>query len=130
MTFDATSREYCTVRRVRTNTPLQALTLLNDPASFEAARALAMLMITAGDTPAVRARDGMKRVLSRDPAPAELDRLVATFDKELAHYRDQPEAAAQVAGDVADTREASIELAAWTIVANVLLNLDEAITKE
>ncbi|MGH9310742.1 MAG: PSD1 and planctomycete cytochrome C domain-containing protein, partial [Vicinamibacterales bacterium] len=111
MTFDATSREYCTVRRVRTNTPLQALTLLNDPASFEAARALALLMITAGDTPAARARTGMKRVLSREPAPAELDRLVATFDKELVHYRDQPEAAAQVAGDVADTREASIELA-------------------
>ncbi|MGH9309981.1 MAG: DUF1553 domain-containing protein, partial [Vicinamibacterales bacterium] len=130
MTFDSTSREYCTVRRVRTNTPLQALTLLNDPASFEAARALAMLMITSGDTPAARAKVGVKRVLSRDAAPAEIDRLVAAFEKELAHYGEQPEAAARVSGDVADTREASIELAAWTIVANVLLNLDEAITKE
>ncbi len=70
MTFDATSREFCTVRRVRTNTPLQALTLLNDPASFEAARALAGRMVAAGATPAARAAQGVKLVLARPSRPA------------------------------------------------------------
>jgi len=117
MTFDATSREYCTVRRVRTNTPLQALTLLNDPASFEAARALAGRMIAAGSDRRSRAALGIKLVLSRAAKPAELDRLVSLYEKELDHYRPRDGAA-------------SAELAAWTMVANVLLNLDEAVTKE
>jgi len=116
MTFDATSREFCTVRRVRTNTPLQALTLLNDPASFEAARALAGRMIAGGSTPAARAAAGVKLVLARDSRPPEVERLVALYDQELAQYRKRGESEA--------------ELAAWTMVANVLLNLDEAITKE
>jgi hypothetical protein len=116
MTFDATSREFCTVRRVRTNTPLQALTLLNDPASFEAARALARRIADGGASPAARAAWGVKLVLSRPSTPAEVDRLVALYDKELAQYRQR--------GD------SDPEMAAWTMVANVLLNLDEAITKE
>jgi hypothetical protein len=116
MTFDATSREFCTVRRVRTNTPLQALTLLNDPASFEAARALARRMAAGGATPATRAAWGVKLVLSRPSTTAEVQRLVALYDQELAQYRQRG--------------EAEPELAAWTMVANVLLNLDEAITKE
>ena len=84
------SREYCTARRVRTNTPLQALTLLNDPASFEAARALAARMMTepaAGDTARSRAAFGIMLVLSREPAPAEVDRLVALYEGERTHYR-------------------------------------------
>jgi len=116
MTFDATSREYCTVRRVRTNTPLQALTLLNDPASFEAARALARRIVAGGTTPAARAAWGVKLVLTRPSKAAEVERLVALYDKELAQYRQRG--------------ESEPELAAWTMVANVLLNLDEAITKE
>jgi len=117
MTFDATSREYCTVRRVRTNTPLQALTLLNDPASFEAARALAGRMIAAGGDRRSRAAFGITLVLSRAAQPGELDRLVSMYEKELDHYRTRDGAA-------------SADLAAWTMVANVLLNLDEAVTKE
>ena len=116
MTFDATSREFCTVRRVRTNTPLQALTLLNDPASFEAAGALAKRMMEKSDARA-RAAFGIKLVLSRNASPAEIDRLLTTFEQELSHYGAR--------GD-----RASAELAAWTIVANVLLNLDEAVTNE
>jgi hypothetical protein len=116
MTFDATSREFCTVRRVRTNTPLQALTLLNDPASFEAARALARRMASAGSTPAEHAAWGVKLVLSRPAGRAEVERLVAVYEKESASYRQRGNADA--------------DLAAWTLVANVLLNLDEAITKE
>ncbi len=116
MTFDATSREFCTVRRVRTNTPLQALTLLNDPASFEAARALARRMAAGGTTSSTRAARGVKLVLSRPAGAAEVQRLVALYDKELAQYRRR--------GD------SDADLAAWTMVANVLLNLDETITKE
>ena len=116
MTFDATSREFCTVRRVRTNTPLQALTLLNDPASFEAARALARRMVSGGSTAAARAAWGVKLVLSRPAERDEIDRLVAVYEKESASYRQR--------GD------ADADLAAWALVANVLLNLDEAITKE
>jgi hypothetical protein len=116
MTFDATSREFCTVRRVRTNTPLQALTLLNDPASFEAARALAGRMVAGGTTPAARASTGVKLVLTRPSQPQEVERLVALYEQELAQYRKRG--------------ESEPELAAWTMVANVLLNLDEAITKE
>ena len=116
MTFDATSREFCTVRRVRTNTPLQALTLLNDPASFEAARALAKRMMEVGDQAAVRAARGIKVVLAREAKSAEVDRLVSTYEQEREHFKKR--------GD------ADPELAAWTIVANVLLNLDEAVTKE
>jgi hypothetical protein len=127
MTFDATSREFCTVRRVRTNTPLQALTLLNDPASFEVARALATRMIAHARDVRGRAAFGVKLALSRDASPAELDRLVAVFEQELAHYRSQSSAADARSGDGSDD---TAELSAWTIVANVLLNLDEAITKE
>jgi hypothetical protein len=66
-------------------------------------------------------------VLSRETRPAELDRLVAVHDEELKHYRTRPDAAALVAGS---SDEDPGELSAWTIVANVLLNLDEAVTKE
>jgi hypothetical protein len=114
--FDATSREFCTVRRVRTNTPLQALTLLNDPAFFEAAGALARRMMSAGADTRTRLRAGVRLVLSREPLPAELDRLAAVYDREIAHYRGQG--------------SQSAETAAWTIVANVLLNLDETVTRE
>jgi Protein of unknown function (DUF1553)/Protein of unknown function (DUF1549) len=117
VTFDATSREYCTVRRVRTNTPLQALTLLNDPASFEAARALGSRMIAVGGDTRSRAAFGIKLVLSRAAKPTEVDRLVSMYEQELDHYRTRDGAAAA-------------DLAAWTMVANVLLNLDEAVTKE
>ena len=126
-TFDATSRELCTVRRVRTNTPLQALTLLNDPASFDAARALARRMAAVPGGAAPRAAFGVKLVLSRDATAAEVARLVATYEQELEHYRARRDAAALVApgGD-----EDPADLSAWTLVANVLLNLDEAVTKE
>jgi hypothetical protein len=131
LTFDATSREYCTVRRVRTNTPLQALTLLNDPASFEAARALAARMRTdaaAGPTLEARAAYGFRLCLTRPPSAAETARLVALFRTESRHYRAHAADARAVIGGGADADAA--DQAAWTIVANVLLNLDEMITRE
>jgi mono/diheme cytochrome c family protein len=131
MTFDATSREFCTVRRVRTNTPLQALTLLNDPASFEAARALAARILAESKNPSLQARAayGLALVLSRAPKPEEIDRIARLVAQERAHYAAAREAAASVV-DARDRSAADLpDRAAWTIAANVLLNLDEAVTK-
>ena len=138
MTFDATSREFCQVRRVRTNTPLQALTLLNDPASFDTARALARRMlqeavaspVTAANSARARAAFGIKLVLSREARPDELTRLVALYERERGHYQERSSDAAKVVGRDGDRTSDEAELAAWTIVANVLLNLDEAVTKQ
>jgi hypothetical protein len=137
MTFDATSRELCTVRRVRTNTPLQALAMLNDEGFFEAARALAGRMTLEGGTTALaRAAYGFRLVTSRTPTAAETNRIVASYEKQLAHFRAQPGAAERVvtgfnrqqpAVSVAGSRV--VERAAWTMVANALLNLDEAVNK-
>jgi hypothetical protein len=131
LTFDATSREYCTVRRVRTNTPLQALTLLNDRASMEAARALAARVGAVPDA-AGRATLAFRLVLSREPSAAERARLLAYVAGERAAFARQPTAAAQVAtgqGRAGGTPPATADAAAWTLAANVLLNLDEAVTK-
>jgi hypothetical protein len=134
MTFDATSREFCQVRRVRTNTPLQALTLLNDPASFEAARALARRMMAetsagAANKSRARAAFGVKLTLSREATPEEVTRLVALYDGERQHYQQRSAAARQVAS-ARDPQADAADLAAWTMVANVLLNLDETVTKQ
>jgi hypothetical protein len=187
MVFDATSREVCTVRRARTNTPLQALTLLNDEAFFEAARALAARMLAEGvvDAPVstaaalaegaalpdtngvvrLRASDvrqpvvgtrkpqaggkpeagsrkpeageaperriaayGFRLATARWPTPRELDRLVTSYERQLAAFRKRPSNAARVTTLPADTPQLA-ERAAWTMVANALLNLDEAVSK-
>jgi hypothetical protein len=122
MTFDATSREFCTVRRVRTNTPLQALTGLNDEAFFEAARALASRVLHEGPSSASgRAAFAFRLVTGRYPSAAEIARIEQSLKRQLAHYRARPTDARKVADDE--------ESAAWTLVANALLNLDETVTK-
>jgi hypothetical protein len=111
-TFDAPSREFCTVRRARTNTPLQALTLLNDPAFFEAARGLAGRMMTEGGAEAKsRLEYGHRLCVGRLPEPAELRILLELYDRTL-------------------TRSDGDPAAALTLVANALLNLDETVTKD
>ena len=98
MTFDATSREFCTVRRVRTNTPLQALTGLNDEAFFEAARALAMRVGAPGPADAHAARQRGVPARHR-PAPqrsAKSTPWSASYKRQLAHYRARPADAAKV----------------------------------
>jgi mono/diheme cytochrome c family protein len=133
MNFDATSRESCTVRRTRTNTPLQALTLLNDEAFFEIARGLARRMLDEGGAN-VQARlvYGFRLCAARAPNAAELARLVKLYEQQLAHYRTQTAEAAQlIAPQLQPSGQASAaELAAWTVVSNVLLNLDATLTKE
>jgi len=176
MSFDAPSREFCSVRRSRTNTPLQALTTLNDPAFVQCAQALARRMlnepkpmtitadVAASEAAAAEARAGygFRLCLARPPKPAELKPLVALYQRELDHYRGDtkgalamigapaPAAVAKAAppasgseanvggsepaadrgGEKSHDHGASPELAAWTVVANVLLNLDATITKE
>jgi len=134
-TFDAPNREVCTLRRPRTNTPLQALVTLNDPVYVEAAQALARRMIReGGGTPADRATRGFRLVLARRPTAPELDRLVELHDEAAAEYSADEAAARAMATDplgeppadlAIDSPEKLADLAAWTVVANVILNLDE-----
>ncbi len=114
--FDAPSREYCTVRRQRTNTPLQALTTLNDPAYVEMATHLARRMRQAGDEPDERAGYGFRCCVARTPTDEELAQLVALYHRERSEYG-------------ADHSPDEAEQLAWTVVANVLLNLDATLTK-
>ena len=128
--FDAPSREFCTVKRPRTNTPLQALTTLNDPAFFEAAQALAKRMTNeAGSSPSSRAVYGFRLCASRHPTRAELDRILTYFNQELARFQHDPEATLNVVQSE-NLASDSPELAAWTMVSNALLSLDETMTKE
>jgi hypothetical protein len=131
MTFDATSREHATVRRVRTNTPLQALVALNDEAFFEAAQALAVRVLR--EAPAsneARATYAVRLVATRKPSAAEIERICASLEKQLQRFRNDPAAAARtIKGHAIDGMDAP-EQAAWTLIANALLNLDETVTKE
>lgn len=132
-TFDAPNREVCTVRRVRTNTPLQALVTLNDPVYIEAAQALARRMLKEGGaTTATKATYGFRLVLSRTPHEAELSRLVTLYEQSLARFGANADDAKRIAteplGPAPDETNVA-ELAAWTVVGNVLLNLDETVMK-
>lgn len=129
-TFDAPSREFCTVRRIRTNTPLQALTTLNDPAFLDAARGLAVRMRQVGgpDIP-TQITYGFRACTARAPNGRELARLVTLEKEEAARYKADPQSAAKLIGAGQDPA-AQAQMAAQTVVANVLLNLDETLTKE
>jgi hypothetical protein len=134
-TFDAPSREVCTERRPRTNTPLQALTTLNDPAFLAAAGGLARRIATEGGRrDRQRMVFGFKAVLGRAPSKREvvpalelLDKARGRFAADAAAAEKLVAAAALPPAGVAGATTA--ELAAWTVVANVLLNLDETLTK-
>jgi hypothetical protein len=133
-TFDAPDREKCTARRPVTNTPLQALIELNDPTYVEAARALATRALHEGgrDTSS-RIQYAFRLVTGRRPSTAEQRVLVNLLNRELNTYRTDQTAAAKlisVGESKADGTLAPGELAAWTIVASTIFNLDEAITKE
>ena len=131
LTFDAPSREFCTVRRIRTNTPLQALTLLNDPAFFETARALGKRLVAeGGPDPAARATLGFRLCTARRPARAELEKTLGFYQAQLAKFQHDEKAAKEVIQDDKLPATAAADLAAWTMVSNVLLSLDETVTKE
>ena len=131
--LDAPAREICTVRRARTNTPLQALALLNDVQFFETARHLARrMMVEGGADPDGRIRLGWRLATARPPSPQESDELRELLEHYQAIYTEDPEAALELLG-VGDSEPdgtlPASELAAWTLIANLLLNLDETVTK-
>jgi hypothetical protein len=132
-TFDAPSREICTIRRVPTNTPLQAFVTLNDPAFVEMAQALARRIVREGGaTPRERAAFGLRLCLARPPRDEQVAEIVALFDHQLDIYRKDSTAAQQITTDPlgpAPTGLDAGELAAWTVVSNVLLNLDAVLSK-
>jgi hypothetical protein len=131
--FDVPSREACRVRRARTDTPLQALTLLNDTTYLEAARVLAQRVMRKATSMEDRLTFAFKCVLSRPPTKEELSLLTSGLQKRIATYRKDPAGAKEVVfmGDAPiDLGLDRAELAAYTIAASTLLNLDEAVTKE
>ncbi len=131
--FDAATREFCTVRETRTNTPLQALTLLNDPSYIEASRMLAERVMHEVEAPAERLSRAMLLVVARQPTPGEITVLEASLDRHRARFAAAPgeaERLLSIGQSRPDPRLPAGELAAYAAVCSTLLNLDEAVTKE
>ncbi|MGD9632424.1 MAG: DUF1553 domain-containing protein [Pirellulales bacterium] len=132
-TFDAPSRESFCVRRERTNTPLQALLLMNDPQYFEAARALAGRVAEAdGITPAARAAYLYRLCTARYATDETTSELVGLYESQLQRLSRDETAVKNLLGTEPQLASADLEadeLAAWTIVANLILNMDEVLTK-
>ncbi len=133
ITFDAATRNYCVVKRQTTSTPLQALVLLNDPQVTEASRAFAERMITeGGNSPKSRIQFGFRNATSRYPQDKELEALTEILEFEQATFADDPGAALALlsVGERSIAKDyKNSELAAYSVVASALFNLDETITK-
>ena len=133
VTFDAPSREACTVRRARTDTPLQALVLMNDVQFVEAARNLAQRMMNeAGPKPQDRITFAFRLATARRPRPDESAVFLKLFKQQLKIYQHNSKAAAKLVsiGESKRNKKLNVnELAAWTMIANLILNLDETVTK-
>jgi hypothetical protein len=131
--LNAPSREFCTVRRERTNTPLQALVTLNDPQFVEAARHLAQVALKeGGDTVDGRVDVMARRLLARPLRDGEFQVVRGVVDDLLAHYRTHPDEAKKLVNVGESRPDAALDvptLAAWTMTANQLMNLDEVLTK-
>ncbi|MEP6754831.1 MAG: DUF1553 domain-containing protein, partial [Chthonomonadales bacterium] len=128
LTFDSTSRESCTVRRIRTNTPLQALALLNDTVSMDASRAMGHKLSAMTSVPIeIRMQLAYRMVTSRPANTDEIRVLIRFYNNALKKFEANPASASSLmilsSGNL-------LEQAAWTMVSNLLLNLDEAITKD
>jgi len=132
-TFDAPSREVCTIDRAVTNTPLQALVMLNDPQFVEASRFLAERTIKeGGDDVESRINYVFETMTGRSPSSGELQTLSSRLEDELLYFKERPEAAIdylKVGEAHRDAEIDSVEHAAWTSVASLILNLSETITR-
>ncbi len=127
VTFDSPSREFCQLRRIRTNTPLQALVTLNDPVYVEASRRLAAWMQEGEKTTERRVSAGYRRIMGRELSPAKTEVLVKLFQETESYYLRHP----KEAGELLDSKiKGAPQLAALTVVANTILNLDEVVMKE
>ncbi|MCA9015615.1 MAG: DUF1553 domain-containing protein, partial [Planctomycetaceae bacterium] len=130
-TFDAPNSNTTCTRRVRSNTPLQALTLANDHSLFELIQGFAVRILTEGpDYDEGRLRQAFQICLSRSPADHELDVLTGYLQEQRAYFKKSPKEAAQVASKNRPEKIDAAEAASWTAVARVLMNLDEFITRE
>jgi hypothetical protein len=133
MLFDAPTREYCVVRRPRTNTPLQALALLNDPQFVEASRALAQRVLTEGGSSVEsRVAYAFRLVTSRLPDQGETEVLKGLLAEQMSEFERDPAAAQSLLAVGQFKHNPALdptELAAWTTLATVILNLDETVTK-
>lgn len=145
VSFDAPSREFCVIRRVRTNTPLQALVTLNDPVYLEAAQHMAREFIKQYPSEEAAISATFQQAILRKPSAGELKELKKVYEESLADYRQDPQAAKELltpqdlllfkevtSGPEVPECEATecAQLAAMTVVANVILNLDAFVTKE
>ncbi|HTE18498.1 MAG TPA: DUF1553 domain-containing protein, partial [Armatimonadota bacterium] len=132
-TFDAPEREFCIVRRGTTNTPLQALVLMNDPTYMEAARKFGERLLTEiAATPKDRLRYAFRLALARQPKDEELRILMDLYNERLAAFRKDPASATKLLSVGESKRNEkldAVELAAWAAVSSAILNLDETITK-
>jgi len=133
-TFDAPDRETCVIRRALTNTPLQALVLMNDPTYMEAARQLAeRILQEGGTTDSERMKFAYRMAVSRDPRDSEQVLLLMVLQPARDRFLADKESAEKLVSVGASHRDANLdisELAAWTTLCSVLLSLDETITKE
>jgi hypothetical protein len=121
LTFDAPSRDLCSARRITSNTPLQALVTLNDPAHIEAAQGMAASMTAHSADPEARLAFGVLLATQREAAPEMVRELAALHNDALEEYRKNPVEAAKLAADA--------EGAAMVLVANTILNLDSALNR-
>jgi uncharacterized membrane protein len=128
--FDVPSREFCTARRIRTNTPLQALALLNGSDSFDSARNLGGLLASRDADVRTTVEYGFRRVLSRNPREFELNQIVDYYENELAHFLKHPKQVTEILGEGRLPEVDGSAHAAWSMLAASLLNLDETITKQ
>ncbi len=132
-TFDAPSREICSMRRIRTNTPLQAFVTMNDPVYVEAAQGLARRILKEGGADAKsQAAFALSLCLSRPATPQQIETVVGLLESEKGHYKADPAAAKKMATEFAGALPEGmneVEAAAWTVVSNILLNMDGVLMK-
>ncbi len=130
--YDVGTRDVCRLRRISTNTPLQALQTINDTMFMEYARALADDMLQHGSTPAEQIGWGFERCTLHPPTDPQLEVLVSAFEDHLHHYQQNESDAIQIVAirpaDAPSDEAATADRAAMTVIANILLNLDEVVT--
>jgi hypothetical protein len=132
LTFDAPMRESCVVRRPRTNTPMQALVTLNEPAFVEAARVFAGRIMRSGRTDAQRLDFAFRTAMGRAPSGAEAQVLLQALNRYRQQFLLSPESAKKLTSAglaPKDTSVPEVEKAAWALIASTLFNLDEFLTQ-
>jgi hypothetical protein len=130
--FDAPSREACTFRRVPTDTPLQAFVTLNDPVFVECAQALGQRMAAIPGSVRNQVETGFRWATGHNPATSQVDSLVRLFEQERFRYRNRSQEATRLATDPLGPLPPGLsaaDAAAWTLIGNVLLNLDTVLTR-